>query len=123
MTYAIILVGVIFISIGLVIIVKPKLFFDFLLDNSDSLVFRITAIGASLLIGLIFIFSAGDSRYSMFMLVIGWVAVVKGLALAVLGPKYFKKRIEWSLKIINPIAPIVGLIEIAFGVFVIFGIT
>jgi len=123
MNNVIILIGAIFISMGVVIIIKPKLFFDILLDNSDSLVFRITAIGAALLIGLIFIYSAGASRYSMFMLVIGWVAVLKGLALAVLGPKYFKKRIEWSLKILNPIAPIVGIIEVTFGVFVIYGIT
>ena len=122
MSYFIILIGVIFMSGGVIITFKPEIFIDLLRDNSESLNFRIAIAVISLTVGVALVLGAADSKYPMLLLVIGWIAILKGVFSAVLGREYFKKRIDWSLKVISPIAPAIGLIELAFGILLVYAI-
>lgn len=116
----IIVFGVLIAVAGLSILLNPQTILGYLRDNVDKPALQLTAVVTRLLLGVLLVSQSGLSRYPLVIEVLGWVAVVAAIALAVIGRKNFKNLMSWALSLINPYGRIGGVLAALFGAFLIY---
>ncbi|MDH3747644.1 MAG: hypothetical protein OER97_05515 [Gammaproteobacteria bacterium] len=81
------------------------------------------AVLVRLLLGAALIIAAPDSRFPLAFLVLGWIAIVAAVVVAIMGRKRLRLFVGWWLKQFSPAAVRVWLLfGFAFGGFLIYGL-
>ncbi|MBT8234032.1 MAG: hypothetical protein HKO66_15180 [Saprospiraceae bacterium] len=116
------LIGVFIILIGLTIIIKPDFIFNAIEDNKESKGLYFLAIGFRFILGVIFIKVAEDSKFSTIIKFIGYLAILAALVFVFIGHASFQDLISSLSNNFKPQAPIIGVVGILFGGFLIYAI-
>ena len=118
MTLILITFGIMIATAGVVLLIAPALLWNFLEQNKGKPWILALAIGVRIILGLLLILSASESRFPLVIQVLGWVAIAAAVILAMMGKTRFEKLMEWVLRSVKPFARIGGLVAIAFGYFI-----
>ena len=120
MTLFIIIFGTLTCLAGIVILVNPEIVFGFLRKNSDKIGLQILAVAIRLVLGAFLIYQSGASKYPFVIEIIGWLSIVAGVFLAVIGRNNFKRLISWALSLAKPFGRVGGVVAVCFGAFLIY---
>ena len=120
MTILIIIFASLIMLAGVVLLVNPETIFGFLRNNTDSTAIHVVAIITRLIIGALLIAQSSLSRFPLGIEVVGWIFIVAGLTLAIMGRNNFRKLISWVLTKFKPFGRLAGVIAIAFGGFLVY---
>lgn len=105
---------------GILIIVKPEIIFGYMRSNFERVEFYILAIVVRLLLGSTMIYTADVSRHPFAIEIIGWIALLGGISLIVMGRRNFNRIISWALSLLKPLARVGGVVAAAFGAFLVY---
>lgn len=105
---------------GVVLLVNPETIFGFLRNNIDSTAIHVIAVVTRLIVGTLLIAQSSLSRFPVGMEVLGWIFIVAGLSLAVIGRSNFRKLMSWVLTKFKAFGRLAGVIAIAFGGFLVY---
>jgi hypothetical protein len=122
MSFTILLIGVMYVLFGLVLLIKPKILLDWAKDYSERFGFQLGAAILGVAIGILFFLGAGVSKFPGFFEFIGIMALGGGVISIFLPPGNFKRLIAWELRIFSPYTLPLGLVEVAFGAFLIYAV-
>ena len=100
--------------------INPQTIFGFLRKNIENPVIQLFAILVRLVIGILLITQSNLSRYPLAIEIIGWILIVAGISLALIGPVNFRQLMSWVLKKFAAFGQIAGVIAIAFGGFLVY---
>ena len=82
------------------------------------------AVLVRLALGAALIVSAPDSRFPLVFLTLGWVAIAAAIAAALLGRVRLRRFVNWWVEWFSPsTARLWLLFAIAFGAFIIYGVS
>lgn len=114
------LFGIVIVGFGVAFFVRKELmkkWGEFWVRNSKYLY-----LGGiiNVLIGLIFLFAAGDCQVPWFVVTMGLLGLAKGIALVVLGPKKFIPFIKQSLKTKDELLRLASISIIVIGMLLIY---
>jgi hypothetical protein len=119
MNFAVILIGVVASAIGVILVAKPGIIPDLFRKHAQSLVLQVATVLVSLLCGLVFLGYADDSKFPVLLTVVGLIAIMKAMLNGLLSRTDFGDLNVLVLSAITPFGRAIGLIEIAFGCFLI----
>lgn len=120
MTLLIVLFGGFIFCAGVLILINPEILFGILKKHSEKTGLYVIAIVARLVLGGLLVYLADTSRFPHVMEVIGWIAIIAGVVLVVIGHNKFKKLMTWAITLQEPLGRFAGLMAIAFGGFIIY---
>jgi hypothetical protein len=80
---------------------------------------HITAAAVRIVMGVVMILYAGASRYPMAFQIIGWIALVAGVVLALTPPARFKKLVHWAFSKFGRYTRVAAVFAVMFGAFLI----
>lgn len=104
---------------GFIIVVNPEIIFGLLRNNLEKVSLHILAIGIRMIIGILLIQYAGDSKYPTIIEIIGWLSIGAAVTFSVIGRRHFLSLMSWAFSLIKPYGRIGGLLTMAFGGFLI----
>lgn len=105
---------------GLLLIVNPDFFFNFLNKNSGKFWIYLAAIVVRIIIGVLLIVTSGYSKFPLVISVLGWIVVLAAIILLAIGRRKFEKMVSWIISIFKPYGRIGGLFSVAFGLLLIY---
>ena len=105
---------------GFVILIKPELVFGTLQKNKDKTWVHVLAVVIRMILGVLLIQQAGESRYPTAIEILGWLSVIAAVSLALIGRTNFKRLMAWAFSLLQPWGRIGGLLAAAFGAFLIY---
>jgi len=105
---------------GFIIVVNPEIIFGLLRNNLEKVSLHILAIGIRMIIGILLIQYAGDSKYPTIIEIIGWLSIGAAVTFSVIGRRHFLSLMSWAFSLIKPYGRIGGLLTMAFGGFLIY---
>ena len=111
----------ILVSAGL-LIVRPATFTAFMLKNADQTWLHVTAVVVRLALGIALLLYAPSSNFPLTLNVLGWIALVAGIVLALIPPLKFKRMIHWSFDRFGKITRVAGVLAVLFGAFLIYAV-
>lgn len=114
--------GVLLLVLGAMILIQPRTVFGPMGRSQDRLALHLVAIAARLLLGVALVMCAEASKYPMTLLVLGWLTIVAGVLLAVIGRTGFKRLIGWALRLVPKIGRLAGVVAMGFGGFLIYAV-
>ena len=120
MTVLIIIFGALTLLAGIVIVINPEVIFGFLRNNLDKLVLHILAVVIRLVLGALLIYQSNISKFPFVIEIIGWLSIVAAIFLAVMGRRNFNRLMSWALSLSKPFGRVGGVLEVAFGAFLIY---
>ena len=120
MIIGILIFAVIVCCIGLLILFQPSTFFDFLRKNVAHAGLQVAAILARLILGWLLITTAEASRFPLVMQILGWLAIVAAVSMALMGKTNFRRLIEWALGWSDRLGRSAGALALLFGFFLIY---
>ncbi len=120
MTLLIIIFGALTLLAGIVIVINPKVIFDFLRNNLDKLVLHFLAVVIRLVLGALLIYQSNMSKFPFVIEVVGWLSIVAAIFLAVMGRRNFNRLMSWALSLPKPFGRVGGILAVAFGAFLIY---
>lgn len=112
--------GGLLILIGAWILFDPEIIFSFAEDNLEKPSFYIAAIVARLVLGVILIISASQSKYPTIIKVLGFLSIIAALTFLIIGRESFQGFISSLLPFSKSYGLIGGLLSMAFGGFLIY---
>ena len=81
------------------------------------------AVIVRLILGAALIITASGSRFPLVFLIVGWVAIVAGLAAVFIGRERLRRFVDWWFERFSPLGIRLWLLlAIAFGGFLIYGV-
>lgn len=120
MTLIIKLFGMLMLLAGISLLVKPGIVFGFIEHNMGSTSLYVFAIAVRLVLGLLFLFAARESKYPRVIKIFGYLFVVAALILVFIGEESFQDFIAPLISDVRPFAPLAGLLAMVVGGFLIF---
>ncbi len=81
------------------------------------------AVLVRLLLGLALIIAAPDSRFPLIFQALGWIVIVAAAVLAFMGRERIRRLVAWFERFSPPIIRMWSLFGVAFGGFLIFGVS
>jgi hypothetical protein len=120
MTILIIIFGGLILLVGLVITFNPEIVFGYIRKHYEKTSLHILAGVIRILLGVLFIWQANVSKFPLTMEILGWLSIIAGLSLGVIGRKHFIRLISWALTLSKNIGRIGGVIAALFGAFLIY---
>ena len=82
------------------------------------------AVATRLVLGVALVLSASDSRFPSIFLILGWIAIVAGVAVALLGRERMRRFVNWWIERFSPSGiRLWVLFAMAFGGFLIYGVS
>lgn len=115
MDIVIIIFGLLMQLIGVLLVINPEIIFKVLRNSSQQLWLHISAVGVRLLLGVLLIYQADDSKLPLTMTIIGWIAVIAALVFTVMGRKNFQNLVLWAFSLMNGYGRIAGIFALFFG--------
>ncbi|MBT8263773.1 MAG: hypothetical protein KJN75_00410 [Muriicola sp.] len=123
MKYFFILIGTLLILAGLFLLIDPEILFGFLEENTDNTTIYIIAIVFRLLLGVLFVGYASQSKFPRIIKFIGGIAILAAILFVFIGQEGFQDVLAWVLHGFRSFGRIAGLVVIAFGGFIIHAFT
>lgn len=120
MTIAISLFGGLMLLAGFLLLINPEFIFEFLRNNSANSAIHVIAVVVRVVIGLLLIAQSSLSRFPLTIVILGWIFIIAGFALAVIGRNRFNKLMVWVVSNFMPFGRLAGVMAIAFGGFLIY---
>lgn len=116
MHFIVLLFAIFLVIIGAIMLGRPKVILTVLSRYSESMALHVMAVVVRLLLGGVLLFAASGSRFPATLEVIGWISIVAGLVVAVMGHRRFVKLMEWGMTVLPKYHHIVGLAGILLGI-------
>lgn len=120
MATSIILFGSLILLAGVLLLGNPEIIFGFLRENIENAAIHVVAVVVRLIIGALLITQSGLSRFPLGIEVLGWVFIIAGFSLAMIGRKKFRSLVAWALENLKPFGRLAGVIAIALGGFLVY---
>jgi len=120
MTISIIIFGSMILLAGVLLMINPEIVFGFLRNNIENLAIHTIGVLVRLIVGALLVTQSSVSRYPLAVEVLGWVFIVSGILLAVIGRTNFRRLLSWVLTNLTAFGRIAGVMSIAFGGFLIY---
>jgi hypothetical protein len=100
---------------GLAALIKPGIIFDFVGKYADSKGLFGAAIGIRLVLGVLLLQVAAQSKHPGVILVLGWFVLLAAIGIALTGPTNFKELLHWVLGFNRHWARLSGTLAALFG--------
>ena len=105
---------------GISLLINHKFIIGWIEDNMESTLLYISAIVARLVLGVLFIVAAKESKYPVVIKFFGYLFVIAAIIFVFMGQESFQHFIASLIADVKPFAPVSGLVSIAFGGFLIY---
>ena len=105
---------------GISLLIKPEIIFGWIENNMENTSLYIFAIVVRLVLGILFIVAARESKYPGVIKFFGYLFIIAAIILIFLGQESFHDFITSVIPDVRPFAPVAGLLSIAFGGFLIY---
>jgi len=115
-----ILFGALLVIAGMLLLIDPEILFGLLEEDSNSSMVYIGAIVIRLLLGVLFIVYARQSKFPGVIKVLGGIAVIAAILLIFIGQEGFQELIAWVLDVFKSFGRMAGLVIIALGGFLMY---
>lgn len=112
------IIGIVFVAIAIVYILKPGVMnrlFEFFKKGSRLYVAAPIRLG----LAIVFLVGAGECKKTWVIIAIGILLLISGILVLVLGPKKLRPVIEWFQKQTELLHRAIALIVLAIGVVII----
>jgi hypothetical protein len=119
MTSIIIFFGLMVFLAGAIIVVNPEIIFGLLRNNLEKISLHVLAIGIRIVIGILLIQYASESRYPTIIEIIGWLSIAAAVIFSVIGRRRFLSLMSWAFALLKPYGRVGGLFAMAFGGFLV----
>jgi len=103
MTLLLIAFGVFMVAAGIALVIDPEFIFTLLRANRDKFELHAAAVLARLVLGILFIYKAGVSKYPLVIEFLGWLFLL-----------------SWALSLAKPFGRVAGILAVGFGSFIIY---
>ena len=120
MTSLIIFFGLVTFLAGVIIVVNPEIIFGLLRNNLEKVSLQVLAIGIRVVIGILLIQYASESKYPTIIEIIGWLSIAAAVTLSVIGRRHFLSLMSWAFSLLKPYGRVGGLFAMTFGGFLIY---
>lgn len=115
------LFGGIAILIGIFIIISPETILGWMEENKDNTALYISAIAARLILGIIFILAAKESKFPVVIKILGFLFIVAAVVFVIMGQENFQNLLTTIMTELKPYSSISGVLSVVFGGFLIYG--
>ena len=105
---------------GVIIVVNPEIIFGPLQKQVEKVSLQILAIGIRLVIGILLIQYADESRFPTIIEILGWLSIAAAVTFGVIGRRRFINLMVWAFSLLKPYGRIGGLFAMAFGGFLVY---
>jgi len=122
MGYVILVFGTITLLAGVVILFRPDSIFSILRRHLESLSLHVLAVLVRVILGVVLIAYASESRFPIILEVLGWVSLAAAFILGVIGRSRFKSLMGWALGVASPFARVGGVFAVLFGGFLVYAV-
>ena len=122
MNIFVILFGLFIVVIAGFMALNPKRFTDIMLQFSDSVWMHTGAVAVRIILGIVLILVADQSRFPMALHIIGWIAIIAGVMIALIPHARFTRLIHWVLKKFARYMRIAAIFAVLFGGFLIYAV-
>ena len=109
------LFGILMLLSGISLLIKPEIIFGWIENNMENTSLYIFAIVVRLVLGILFIVAARESKYPGVIKFFGYLFIIAAIILIFLGQESFHDFITSVIPDVRPVAPVAGLLSIAFG--------
>lgn len=123
MNYVIILFGLLISVLALFIQFRPKASLAYARSHAGSSGLYLSAIFARIILGLLLVLYADQSRYPAVLEIIGYLVLAGGVILALIGRSRFERLLNWFLDRFSSFAWLSGSLGVLFGLFLIYAVT
>jgi len=120
MTSLIIFFGLLIFFAGIIIVFNPEIIFGVLRNNYEKISLHILAVVIRLLIGVLLIVYASESKYPMVIEIIGWLSIAAAATFAIMGRQNFIRLMSWAFDLLKPFGRIGGVFAAVFGGFLVY---
>ncbi|MET7029938.1 hypothetical protein [Sediminicola luteus] len=117
------LFGILLLVAGISLLIYPELIIGWIGDNIENTSLYITAIIVRLVIGLLFIVVAKQSKYPVAIKLFGYLFIAASFVLIFIGHVGFQHLINSVIPEVEPYAPLSGVLSMVFGGFIIYAFT
>ena len=122
MQYLIVLFGVAIVAVGLVVLVRPSPFVDYLRRYSMTTSMQVLAVAVRIVLGLALILHADQSKFPLVLEIIGWLSLAAAVTVAVIPHAQFKRLVFWVLDRFADYVWIGAIAATGFGLFLVYAV-
>ncbi|MBT8384676.1 MAG: hypothetical protein KJO83_03080 [Bacteroidia bacterium] len=114
------LFGILMLLAGLSLLINSEFIIGWIEDYMEHKSLYISAIVVRFVFGILFLAAAKESKYPGVIKVFGYVFIIAAIILFLIGQVRFQDFITTLIPNVEPFAPVIGLLVIAFGSFLIY---
>ena len=114
------LLGILILLIGISLLIKPEIIFGWMEDNMENTSLYISAIVVRLVLGILLIIAAKESKYPGVIKFFGYLAIITAIIFIFMGYESFQDSISSLIPDFKPYAPVSGLVGMVIGSFLIY---
>lgn len=122
MNILMVLLSLLIFVMGLALVARPKESARLLIEQAENRLLHVLAVVIRLVLGVALLLVAEQSRFPNTLEILGWIALVAGVILAVLPPARFARLIRWAFDLLSGYMRLVGLAALAFAAFLIYAV-
>ncbi len=104
------------------LMVKPESLTRFLVRNAGRIWFHVLAVGVRIVLGVLLLLYADQSRFPLVLTVLGWIAIAAGVGLALIPPARFRRLVEWAFERFGAYTRLAAAGAVAFGLFLFYAV-
>lgn len=122
MNYIILVFGTLIAFGGVALLIKPYIIFSVFTKHANSIGLHLFAIIVRVVLGVVLVIGASESRFPVILQVLGWLSISAALVLGVIGRTRFRNLIRWATKLALPFRSLTGIFSILFGGFLVYAV-
>jgi len=112
--------GILIILLGISFLLNPEGVYNWAEENTGNITFYISVIVGRLVLGILLILAANESKYPGVIKFFGYFTIIAALVVIIMGHRGFEELISSLIPVFKPYAPVSGLLGIAIGAFIIY---
>jgi hypothetical protein len=116
------IIGIFILLIGIFLLIKPEIIFNWIADNAESQSLYIFAIVIRIILGVLLIIAAKGSKYPVFIKIFGYITLIAAIVLIFIGEKGFQDMITSVFPNIKGYTVVIGLVAMALGAFLMYSV-
>lgn len=117
------LIGILLILVGIFFLSDPEALFDWIENSKQDTWLYISAIVTRLVLGILFIMAAKESKFPAAIKFIGYLLIVFVIIFILIGHNGFQDFVSYLIPTFKPYAPVSSLFAMAFGGFLVYAFT
>lgn len=122
MQYLIMAFGLFILASAGLLVIRPAAFTAFMLKNADRSWLHLAAVGVRLALGIVLLVYAPSSNFPLTLKILGWIALVAGIVLALIPSSKFNRMIHWVFDRFGRFTRVAGVLAVLFGAFLIYAV-